>query len=206
MKIKDMLKLALTLAAFAAAVCVMLAFVYAGTMKKITDNQQAAMEEALHQIFPHADFEPVSDIQSVDAAVAIESGYAAFIDGEIAGLVLNVSRAGYGGPIKVLAGISSEGFITGVKIMEHSETPGLGSNAASPSYFVEKGKTFYGQFTGKRTSDAFEVFDDVAAISASTITSRAIALAVKAAAVSANVWLNDDEAHVISGASIGVDK
>jgi electron transport complex protein RnfG len=51
------------------------------------------------------------------------------------------------------------------------------------------GTTFYGQFAGKAVTDPFEVRGDVQAITASTITSTAVAAAVKAAGTGAAVWL-----------------
>jgi electron transport complex protein RnfG len=94
-----------------------------------------------------------------------------------------------------MVGVSRDNFITGVKILEHSDTPGLGANAASPSYFVDraKGITFYGQFAGKKISDPFEVKKDVAAITASTITSRAVSNSVKAAGLAFSAWLSGEE-------------
>jgi electron transport complex protein RnfG len=189
---KGMLKLGLTLAIFATAACVMLAFVYDGTSGIIAQRQQADLESALKELFPDADsFQPVTDIKSPDDSVTIESAYKALKNGEIAGAALRLSRASYGGPIKVMAGVSAAGAITGVKIMEHSDTPGLGANAGSPSYFVDraKGITFYGQFTGKKVSDPFVVKQDVAAITASTITSTAVTAAVKAAGLGVTEWL-----------------
>jgi electron transport complex protein RnfG len=107
-------------------------------------------------------------------------------------MALKMSRASYSGAVVLLAGVSVDKRITGVKIMEHSDTPGLGANAASPSYFVDraKGITFYGQFAGKSVADPFVVKDDVVAITASTITSRAVTAAVKAAGQAASSWLS----------------
>ncbi len=186
-----MLKLGCTLAIFAAAACVMLAFVYSGTKTIIDGRQQADMELALKELFPDADsFEEAPDITSPDPAVTIESSYAALRDGKPVGVAIQLARASYGGPIKILAGVSADGFIAGVKILEHQDTPGLGANAASPSYFVDraKGITFYGQFAGKKADDPFEVQNDIAAITASTVTSKAVADAVKAAGAGAAVW------------------
>jgi electron transport complex protein RnfG len=79
-----------------------------------------------------------------------------------------------------------------VKILEHQDTPGLGANAASPTYYVDKAAklTFYGKFAGKPVSDPFVAKEDVAAITASTITSRAVSSVVKAAGTAAAVWLD----------------
>jgi electron transport complex protein RnfG len=201
-----MAKLGYTLAIFAAAACVMLAFVYTGTARIIAGRQQADLETALKELFPDADsFAEAHNIKSPDASVAIESAYSALKNGAIAGVALRLSRASYGGPIKIMAGVGANGTITGVKIMEHADTPGLGANAASSSYFVDraKGLTFYGQFTGKSVSDPFEVKGDVAAITASTVTSAAVASAVKAAGLGASAWFAGGEAGAVSGASEG---
>jgi electron transport complex protein RnfG len=206
LNVKGMLKLGLTLAAFAAAVCVMLAFVYAGTEKIIAQRQQADLEAALGEVFPQADsFEPVDGIESASPVIGIESGFAALKGGEITGVVLNfTTQAGYSGPLKILAGINSGGTVTGVKILEHSETPGLGANAESRGYFVDKNRriTFHGQFAGKHASDPFEVHNDVIAITASTITSRAVTGAVQAAALSAGAWFQSNE-NAGTGARVG---
>jgi len=204
--ISGMIKLGVTLAVFAAAACVMLAFVYTGTKKVINERQQADQEAALKELFPNADsFEKIGEIKSPDAAVAIESAYAALKNSAIIGAALNLSRASYSGQIKTMVGVSADGFITGVKIMDHSDTPGLGANAASPSYFVDLPNriTFYDQFTQKKVTDNFAVKDDVIAITASTVTSHAVSASVKAAGLAASAWLAGEEVEAVSGASEG---
>jgi electron transport complex protein RnfG len=190
---KNILKLGLTLAIFSTAACVLLAFVYTGTARIITQRQQADLEAALGEFFPDADgfTEITGAIQSPDPAVAFEAAYEARKDSRPLGAALRVSRGSYGGPLKALVGVSADGRIKGVRILEHQDTPGLGANAASPSYFVDrpKGITFTGQFAGKAASDPFEVKNDVAAITASTITSKAVADAVKAAGTAAAGYL-----------------
>jgi electron transport complex protein RnfG len=130
--------------------------------------------------------------------VTIVSAFQATRNGALAGVALKLSRAGYSGPIVIMTGVSVDGLITGVKIMEHSDTPGLGANAASPAYFVDRanGITFYGQFAGKKVNDPFVVRDDVAVITASTITSHAVAQAVKAAGLAATVWLTENRGSI----------
>jgi electron transport complex protein RnfG len=190
--ISGMLKLGLTLALFAASACVMLAFVYSGTSAVIAQRQRDDLNAALKELFSDADeFKEVKSIQSSDPSVSIESAYAAIKGGNVTGAALRLSRASYGGHVKIMTGVSAEGFITGVKIMEHSDTPGLGANMASSSYFVDREKriTFYGQFKGKKITDAFEVKKDVIAISASTVSSRAVSDAVKAAGLAVKTWL-----------------
>jgi electron transport complex protein RnfG len=186
-----MFKLGLILALYATAACVMLAFVYTGTAAIIAGRQQADLEAALRELFPDADaFDALAGIQSPDPLVTFEEGYEARRGGRTAGAVLRVSRGSYNGTIRILVGVGADNRISGVKILEHQDTPGLGANAASPSYYVDRagGITFYGQFKGKSAADPFEVKGDVQAITASTITSRAVADSVRAAGTAAAAW------------------
>ncbi len=41
---------------------------------------------------------------------------------------------GYGGEIELIAGISTEGKVEGIKILNHGETPGLGANATKAHF------------------------------------------------------------------------
>ena len=193
-----MIKLGAILALYSAVACVGLSFVYAGTIKIIAQRQLDDQEAALKELFPGAnDFVQISDIKSADPLVTIGDSdpdntgvFAAIKDGNVIGLALRTSRGGYGGQIKVFVGVSTDGRISGVKILEHTETPGLGANAASNTYYVDraKGTRFYDQFTGKNVNDPFEPKQDVIAITAATITSRAVAASVKAAGQAASAW------------------
>ncbi len=190
---KNMIKLGLVLAAYATAACVGLAFVYTGTAAVIAERQKADLEAALTDLFPQGDgFEEITGaIANGDPSVSFVNEYAIKKNGGIAGVAVRAVGASYGGPITVLVGVLADGTIAGVKVLENKDTPGLGANASSPAYFVDKaaGLTFYGQFAGKALSDPFEVKGDVAAITASTITSKAVAGIVKTAGRAAGQWL-----------------
>jgi electron transport complex protein RnfG len=178
--------LGLTLALFAAAACVVLAFVHLGTKDIIDKNQKGELETALRGIFPGADLFPplAGKLESPDSSVSFEEAYEVRRGGELVGAALRVSRGSYGGPLKALVGVKAGGLIAGVRILEHKDTPGLGAKASSPS--------FTGQFEGKNVNDPFEVAGDKAdvdAITASTITSRAVAGAVRAAGQAAAAYL-----------------
>ena len=190
---RGMLKLAIILALYSAIACVGLAFVYSGTTKIIAQRQQDDEMAALKELFSDADsFKPVSGIESHDPMVSIggDNAYAALKNGSVMGLVLKTSRASYSGPIIVLVGVAADSKISGIRILEHSDTPGLGANAASNSYYVDRarGIRFYEQFAGKNVIDPFEPKQDVIAITAATITSKAVAASVKAAGEAAALW------------------
>ena len=50
------------------------------------------------------------------------------------GYVFETEASGYGGTVSVMTGIDTEGNITGVVILSHDETPGLGANAEKPDF------------------------------------------------------------------------
>jgi electron transport complex protein RnfG len=77
-----------------------------------------------------------------------------------------LTAKGYGGDIKIICGIDSDGKIIACKTLEQSETKGLGSRVAETP--------FQNQFTGGGAS-----MDGVSAISGATISSSAYIGAVK---------------------------
>ena len=102
-------------------------------------------------------------------------------DGQAAGVVYLVEPKGYGGEISMLVGFDIPGAkITGIKILSQGETPGLGGNCTQP-WFAERfaGKTAQRELGVVKTETAAE--DEVQAITAATITSRAVAAGVNAA-------------------------
>ena len=189
-----MARLGIILALYSAVACVGLAFVYTGTADIIAHRQQEELEHALQVLFPNADnFQAITGVISPDPDVTIEEGgtYAAYRSGQVIGLALRTSRFSYSGPIIILVGVYAEGRISGIQILENIDTPGLGSNASSSNYFVDRanGIRFYEQFTGKSVSDPFIPKQDVMVITAATITSRAVSSSVKAAGEAALAWL-----------------
>ena len=74
-----------------------------------------------------------------------------------------------------MVGISVKGRITGISIIKHSETPGLGAVAAANT---PAGEAFRDSFLGKMGTLALE---DIDALSGATITSKAVLEAVNAA-------------------------
>jgi electron transport complex protein RnfG len=198
-----MLKLGAVLACFATIACVGLALVYNVTKEIIAARSQADLEAALKDLFPNADVftDITGEISSPQTTVSFGSQYAIRQGNTLLGTAIRASGPSYGGLITVLVGVAADGRIAGAKILEHQDTPGLGANAASPSYFVDKAAklTFYGQFAGKPVTDPFEANEDIAAVTASTITSRAVSLVVKTSGNAALDWMAARGAAVQGG-------
>ena len=96
------------------------------------------------------------------------------------GYVFETESKGYGGTIQVMTGISTEGDVTGVVILSHAATPGLGANA-------EK-ENFRDQFKQPAPENGLDVVKyqppaegQIEAMTGATITSKAVTSAVNLA-------------------------
>jgi electron transport complex protein RnfG len=120
--------------------------------------------------------------------------YVGRLDSGFAGVAFTVvTDKGYAGPIEIVIAIEPTGDrIAGVRIKSHSETPGLGANAAQVKY-GDIEPWFLAQFKGLIPQQAQLKKDsaegEIDAITAATITSRAVTNAVHDEAVKfQNVW------------------
>ena len=86
------------------------------------------------------------------------------------GCVITCETKSFGGTITVMVGIDPAGAVTGVKVTQHSDTPGVGTKAMDASYLKE-------QYTGKtETENAGNIRDDstVDQVTGATVSSNAI--------------------------------
>lgn len=117
----------------------------------------------------------VADPQEVDAFTVYAVSDK---DGNALGKAVVTIENGFGGPLKVLVGFSTEGDILGYTVLEHAETPGLGAKAGD--WFQKDGKgNIIGMNPGKNNFTVSKDGGDVDAITASTITSRAFLKAIQ---------------------------
>ncbi len=101
--------------------------------------------------------------------------FPAFSNGKLTGMAVKTySDQGFSGHISVMAGIDTLGNITGYEILEHKETPGLGSKMATWFRNPEKpGQNVIGKNFSTTRFQVKKDGGDIDAITASTITSRA---------------------------------
>ena len=128
--------------------------------------------ESLRQVLPQADFFS-NKLNNPPHYVAYQAGKTAS-DRRVIGYAflttdLAAEERGYSGPIKVLIGIDLKGKITGIKILEHTET----------SSYVKAFSKYIAQFKGKSVTDDFKLGYDLDGITGATITSEAIARSVR---------------------------
>jgi electron transport complex protein RnfG len=80
------------------------------------DNDLAASRIAV------IDTELLGSSEPTDVFVARRNGV------PVAALFASVAPRGYNGPIRLLVGIAADGRVTGVRVTDHNETPGLGDS------------------------------------------------------------------------------
>jgi electron transport complex protein RnfG len=144
----------------------LLSWVYKKTKPIIEEQRAIAINLARKEVLPDA-----VNFEKGDKSYL--TGYSE--SGEIAGKIAQGSRRGYGGPVKVMVGVDSEGEIIGVKILEHYETPGLGDGIAKTSFL----KQFY-----HRDENEINLARDrgkIEAVTGATISSKACVLAAREA-------------------------
>lgn len=158
------------------------------TRERIAAARAQAERDALAMVLPAGNYDndPLADRITVVAPRWLGSDrplsvWRARRDGAPAALVLEaVARDGYAGPIELRIGVDAAGRITGVRVVAHQETPGLGDaiDAARSDWILG----FAGRALGQPSADRWTVrrdggeFDQFAG---ATITPRAVVRAVR---------------------------
>lgn len=177
-----------TLAAIAAICTTLVAATYRLTTERIAANEQAWLEKSLTPALGDIDYEgsisesrlvlePPHDLPGDDAAII----YRAYSGGApVAALFAVTARGGYAGPIRILVGVDVARTVTGVRILEHRETPGLGDGIeASRSDWVYQ---FDGRSLGDPAAAAWQLrvdggqFDQ---LTGASVTPRAVVKAIR---------------------------
>ena len=149
------LKSSITLAVIAAVCTALVAVTWRLTHERIAANEQAWLEQSLQPALSGLFFDSgVSESRvtipsphglpgSEDAVIyRIYSG-----DTPVAALFVVSARDGYAGAIRLLVGIDINGVVTGVHVLAHRETPGLGDRIESTK------SDWVTQFGGRSLSD-----------------------------------------------------
>lgn len=135
------------LAVLAAICTALVAITHSTTAPRIAANAQAYLEQSLKPVLEGLEYdgklsestlviEPPHELPG-DKPVTVYRVYAN--DAPVAALFIVTARDGFTGPIKLLVGIAANGDISGVRVLEHRETPGLGDLIeASKSDWIEQ--------------------------------------------------------------------
>jgi electron transport complex protein RnfG len=141
----------LILAGLAAVCTALVAITHTATAPRIAANAQAYLEKSLEPVLQGVEYD--GNLSESTIYLSPPHGlpgnedvpiYRVYADGSpVAALFVVKAMDGFAGPIRLLIGIDANGVITGVRVLEHRETPGLGDLIdIDKSNWIE-------QFTGK---------------------------------------------------------
>ena len=171
--VKFILRLAITLLLISAVTAGLLAAVNSVTAPIIEQLTIQKQIDAMAAVVPDAETAEQVEYDDPNGVVLevykTDSAYAVKV----------AAPGGFSGSIEMMVGVSAEGEVLGISIINHGETAGLGAIAAEST---SKGEAFRGQFIGQSGSVA--VTKDggtIEAITGATITSRAVSNGVNAA-------------------------
>ena len=170
---------ALKLLLISAVTALLLSGVNALTKDRIAENDVKEKSAAIALIFPDSDSSEPADvtIDGINGVWLVTSG------GDLLGYAASVSPLGFGGALDMMVGVNSDGTIAGMKIVSHSETPGLGSRVDDPDYLS--------QYNGK--SGVLSFGSGIDAITGSTISSKAVLEAAnRALAAYSDIFTEND--------------
>ncbi|MCP4650598.1 MAG: RnfABCDGE type electron transport complex subunit G [PVC group bacterium] len=154
-----------------AMVCALtLALIYKQTAPVIEKQKQMLLERSLKAVLEADSYEKQEE-------KGLEYYEAYSRDGSQLGWCLPLTSKGYGGNMQLLVGVDNTGDITGVSVLEHKETPGLGSKIVEKSR-KETEAPFLKQFKSKNAENLMLVkgksSTNIQAITGATISSKAV--------------------------------
>jgi len=152
-----------------------LAATYAVTKDRIAEQDRLAQENSLKSAMPDAVvFEQVTDEATILAAEEVAGDVqvngifkATDADGADVGWGLRLGSRGYGGYAQLVIGLDTSGSVTGVSILSHAETPGLGSKVMENDEYLAQFAALPEAFTDKDVKE-------IDTIAGATKSSRAV--------------------------------
>jgi electron transport complex protein RnfG len=176
--VKEIVRLCIVLTLIGAVCAAVMAFVDQKTRGPIEKSKVAEEMDAMKVVTPACDNDLEKDSITVadkDRQMDITFYVAKKGDTPVGAAFVVVAPNGYSGAIEIMVGVDTAGVITGLEILKHAETPGLGSKITTP--------LFKDQFIGKSSRDPAEwsVVKDGGTfkqITGATISSRAVTTAL----------------------------
>ena len=167
------LKLTVILFLICAVVAGVLGVINEVTYERIETREKEETKAAYGVVLPAEDYEEVSLSAELKAKYPTVDKISRGTKGE--GYVVESTFSGAQGSITMAVGVGNDLKCTGISIIKHSETSGLGANAASTA---EVGVNFRSQFVGQGADIALtKAGGSIDALSGATITSRSVTAA-----------------------------
>ncbi|MBU5455439.1 RnfABCDGE type electron transport complex subunit G [Caproiciproducens sp. MSJ-32] len=163
------------------------------TSPKIAEADRIADQKAKAEILPQGDeFRLLSEEKFNEIKEEypnVTEIFEAYKGEKLVGYTIKNISKGYGGDIEIMTGISTDGMITGIKILNHSETPGLGANLTKPHFINSfKNKPIDKELVASKSP---ENDNEIQALTSATITTNAVLDGVNVAREIYNLKLAD---------------
>ncbi|NMP36685.1 MAG: RnfABCDGE type electron transport complex subunit G [Clostridiales bacterium] len=174
--VKEVIIITVSLVVICAISSVLLALTNNITKDKIAalavEKENATKSEVL------ADAEKFSDAKTVSLNGTDYTYYDGLSSsGEVVGYVFAVAGKGYGGNLRIMVGIGSDGKVKGVSPLELNETAGLGMKAQNEDFLNQ----YNGKSAGIGVAKNSPASNEIQALTGATITSKAVTNAVNTA-------------------------
>ena len=178
---KFVLKVAGTLTIIALVVAALLGVVDMVTRDKIDAINVEKTNQALAAVAPEgAEFTPV---ELSDAAVAAAAAYGtldSMYEMSTGGYAMKIVASGSQGSIEMIVGVDANKALTGVSVVSHSETGGIGTKVINNDPNTA-GTPVLDQFIGMSGAGSLVVGKTVTPISGATVTTKGITAGCNAA-------------------------
>ena len=173
----------LSLSAICLLVGILLSQVNKMTAKPIAEAKALKLQNAIGEVVPEFNNDPVAESYMIVG----EGGdsllvYPATKDDEVVGFAISSSANGFAGEIQIMVGFDMDDKVVNYEILQHAETPGLGSKMGDWFKDIESNsKSIIGRDMSLGALAVKNDGGDIDAITASTITSRAFLNAINKA-------------------------
>ena len=160
-----------------------LGFVFQLTKEPIAAAKLLKQQEAIKEVVPGFDNNPGEEAYELTSEEGfILKVFPAKKEGTLIGVAIeSMTNRGFGGDIKVMVGLKPDGTLINYKVLEHKETPGLGTKMTD-WFKTDKGKqSIVGKNPGQSNLTVSKDGGEVDAITAATISSRAFLHAIEVA-------------------------
>ena len=188
---KFILKVAGTLTVIALVAAALLGLVNNITADKIAENDAEKTRISMSAVVPEgSEFTDKLEISDdVAAAAAAQGGkltelYGVKNAGADAGYVMKIAASGSQGTITMMVGVDANKAITGISVVSHAETSGIGTKVMGNEPNTA-GVPVLDQFIGMSGSGSLVVGKTVTAISGATVSTKGITMGANAALAAA---------------------
>ena len=183
---KFILKVAGTLTVISLVVAALLGFVNSITKDKIAEIDAENTRIAMSAVAPEgSEFGDKMEVTDEMVAAASQHGgkltelYPVTNGGAESGYVMKVSASGSQGTIVMMVGVDANKAITGISVVSHAETSGIGTKVDNEPNSA--GVPVLDQFVGLSGAGTLNVGSTITAISGATVSTKGITMGANAA-------------------------